>query len=348
MTRAFLVGAVIALTTAACSSDSGSGDGGGSGAAAGGASGGSGNSAGMGGTATDGGMATNAGAPSNSSDAVVGTFTVMLNDKQSSTTVSGVVRDAPPIELVAYVPDQKSGDCQLYLPTVPFCDPPCPSGQACRAGNVCAPQPTSHSVGTVTVRGLALEDGTNEFTMDPIGSSKAYSPSASVKLKYPPAAPGAPIELSTSGGDYAPFTIQTTGIAPIEGFDGDPLPLERDRPLELTWTAQPGAEVEVILEIAHHGGAKGKVICNAEDSGSLVIPASLVTELIGLGVAGYPDVTLTRKTVGSTQLPPGRVEFIMFNTQSRPVAIEGLTSCMADEDCPDGQVCGQDKACKAP
>ena len=103
-----------------------------------------------------------------------------------------------------------------------------------------------------------------------------------------------------------------------------------------------------MLEIAHHGGARGKIICAAEDTGALTIPSALVTELMGLGVAGFPDVTLTRKSVGSAQIGPGRVEFVIFASQTRPIAIEGLTSCMTDDDCPDGKRCGQDKACAAP
>jgi hypothetical protein len=197
------------------------------------------------------------------------------------------------------------------------------------------------------VRGLRTASGATEFTMDPVGSSKAYGPSGSVSISYPPTDPGAAVHLSAAGGDYAAFEIETRGIAPLEGFAGDALPLERDKPLELKWTASPDAQIEAVLEIAHHGGAKGKVICEAEDTGSLTIPATLVTQLIGLGVAGFPDVTLTRKSAGSTRIAPGRVEFVLFASSNRPIAIAGLTSCMSDTECPSGQICDQDKSCKA-
>lgn len=325
-----------ALATSACSSDSSPGN---DGTAAGGSGGG----------ASMPGGASNAGAPANPNDDAVGTFAVRLDARQSITTVSGVVRDGPAIELVPFLPDRKSGSCQLFLPKVPFCDPVCAANQVCDpVGDVCKARPTNHSVGTVTIEGLATEDGSNEFTMDPIGSSKAYNPSSSVRIQYPPTESGAPVRLTATGGDFAPFEIQTIGIASLEGFSGDPLPLDSGQPFPLTWTAEPGASVEVVLEIAHHGGQKGKVICNAEDTGSLVIPADLVTELIGLGVAGFPDVSLTRKSVGSTTIALGRVELMVSAGSTRQVAIAGLTSCMTDEECPDGEVCGQDKACAAP
>ncbi|HEY8943707.1 MAG TPA: hypothetical protein VIM73_05570, partial [Polyangiaceae bacterium] len=216
----------------------------------------------------------------------------------------------------------------------------------CAVGDVCVPRPTNRSVGTVTMRGLATASGTNEFTMDPVGSSKAYGPSASVQIQYPPTEPGAEVRLSAAGGDFAPFEITTEGIGPIAGFPSDPVPLESGKPLALTWTAEAGSDIEVVLEIAHHGGQKGKVICHAEDTGSLTIPATLVTELIGLGVAGFPDVSLTRKSVGVAMIAPGPVELAVFATVNRPVDIPGLTSCQTDEDCPMNQTCGQAKACE--
>jgi hypothetical protein len=328
--------AFAALMNGACS-DSGGDDGDApAGAGSGGASSGAGGSGG----------GTSAGAPATPSMETVGSFSVLLDVKQSATRISGVVRDGPAIPLVPFVPDEKSGDCQLFLPKPPFCDPVCSTDRVCAVGDVCIARPMNHSVGTVTIRGIATTSGANEFTMDPVGSSKAYGTSASVTLKYPPTEPGAAVSLSATGGDYAPFEIQTTGVGPIEGFSNEPLPLERGKPLMLEWTREPGAEVEVVLEIAHHGGQKGKIICNAQDTGSLVIPAALVTELIDLGVAGFPDVTLTRKSAGYTTIAPGRIELVVFSTTSREVSIPGLTSCMMDEDCPNNQRCGQNKACQ--
>lgn len=277
----------------------------------------------------------------------VGSFTVRLEALRSITTVSGSVRDAPAIEAVPYVPDQASGVCQLFVPEIPFCEQPCTLDQVCAPGGVCTARPKSYSLGTVTVNGLATEDGSNQFSMDPIGTSKSYGTPSGVKLKYPPAAPGAELRLTTSGGEFGPFEIVGKAIGPIEGFPSEPIPLKREQPLDLTWTAAPGTLIEAVLEIAHHGGARGKVICETEDTGALSIPAPLVTALLDLGVAGFPDVVVTRKSTSAAANAP-RLEFIMFADASRPVAIDGLTSCNTPDDCPEGQTCGQDKACAAP
>lgn len=355
-----LSSAAIALSSFACSSDSGDGDGTGATSAggqaqngagapsAGGVGGASGGTSGGAAGGTSGGLA---GASNPSGVEPVGSFTVRLEALRSITTISGSVRDAPAIEAVPYVGDMKSGVCQLFLPKIPFCEEQCASDRVCvpteTSSGTCQLRPKSYSVGTVTVNGVATEDGANQFAMEPIGASKSYGAPSGVKLKYPPAAPGSELRITTSGGDFEPFEIVTKAIGPIEGFSSEPIPLNRNQPLELTWTAAAGAEIEAVLEIAHHGGAKGKVICLTEDTGKLTIPADLVTSLMDLGVAGFPDVTVTRKSVGKAANAP-RLEFIMFADANRPVAIEGLTSCNTDEDCPTDQVCGQDKACAAP
>ena len=47
--------------------------------------------------------------------------------------------------------------------------------------------------------------------------------------------------------------------------------------------------MEVLLEISHHGGRKGQLVCRTDDNGSLMIPAELVTELINLGWKDPPS-----------------------------------------------------------
>jgi hypothetical protein len=82
-----------------------------------------------------------------------------------------------------------------------------------------------------------------------------------------------------------------------------------------------------------------------EDDGELVIAADLVTQLVDRGVAGFPTVTVTRRSVDSTMIAPGCVELEIGAQVIREVAIPGLSSCSNERPCPDGQTCQSDLTC---
>jgi hypothetical protein len=102
----------------------------------------------------------------------------------------------------------------------------------------------------------------------------------------------------------------------------------------------------VSIDISHHGGIKGTIECDAEDTGSLELSAAILTELLNLGVAGFPTIHISRKLVGSTTIAPGRVELAVVSDILIPVEIPGLTSCNDDSSCPNGQTCQPDETCK--
>lgn len=77
-----------------------------------------------------------------------------------------------------------------------------------------------------------------------------------------------------------------------------------------------------------------------------MIEAAILTELVNLGVAGFPAIAVTRKAVGSTTISPGRVELVVSSEVERAVEIPGLTSCTDDMQCPNGQTCQSDLTCK--
>ncbi len=270
-----------------------------------------------------------------------------LTGSAASTSMVGQVNDGPTPELTIWELTNEQGGCQLLVPRTPFCDPACGSGSACVEDGQCMAHPQSRSVGTVQLTGLRTEDGASTFAIEPIANN--YQPSASIKLQYPPFAEGDPVRLETGGGDYAPFVLQSQGIAALELVGDGAVPLAPDQPVMLQW-APPGqagiARIQVALNIAHHGGERGKITCDVEDSGSLEIPASLVTELIGLGVSGFPMISITRAAVGHTTIEPGRVELVVFSRVERAVEIPGLTSCTEDAHCPTGQTCQLDMRCE--
>ena len=140
--------------------------------------------------------------------------------------------------------------------------------------------------------------------------------------------------------------------------------MARSQPLAVTWTPSAkskSARIYLKLDIAHHGGIAARINCDLADSGSVTIPASLVTKLMDRGLAGFPSITLTRRTVDSTIVGPGCVDFVVASEEAREVEVEGVISCNTSEDkptctpeevkdgckqCPTGMKCGDGFRCK--
>jgi Cys-rich repeat protein len=205
-------------------------------------------------------------------------------------------------------------------------------------------------VGTVTLTGLKTTPTSTEIVMNPVAPGFAYQPTASVNIDYPPADEGAEIAVATSGGDYSAFQLKATGIVPLEVLGPDPVPMQSGQPMALSWTPRGSAgksRIQVKVEISHHGGAKGAINCDVEDTGSLSVAESLVTGLITLGVAGFPTVTLSRVSTGSTDIAPGRVDLLVVQAVQRSLSIPGVVSCTTNADCPSGQTCTSTRLCSA-
>lgn len=287
---------------------------------------------------------------------LAGTFQVRLvapvpaMDGQPETpgyaAVLGKVYDGPTPSQIVWEKGTKDGDCQLLTPRVPFCSTPCGGSAVCVEDETCQPYPTAHSAGKVTAKGLKTESGATEFSMDPVASS--YQTPAGVKLLYPPFAEGDAITFEASGDHFSAFSVASKGITPLNLTNAS-ITLEPDQPLMLTWTPPGQAGISTIhvkLDISHHGGTKGVLECEAADTGSLTLSAAILTELVNLGVAGFPTVVVTRKAVGSTTISPGRVELVIASDVERAVQIPGVTSCTDDTQCPNGQTCQSDLTCK--
>jgi hypothetical protein len=251
----------------------------------------------------------------------------------------GVVYDKPaPIEGAKFEPAEEIGDCQLLLPLNPFCDPACDIKSVCTADAVCTPYSTAQNLGVLTLSGLMPAD----FSMDPAAPSYKYQPPPSVRLPYPPCSEGDRVSLTAPS---VGFTMAAGCVAPIV-LDNDTIPVRANQALSLSW--QPptttGTRVGIDLEIAHHGGAAGKIVCDVADTGSFVIPEPLVTRLVGLGLAGFPAITLTRHVRIAASSEPD-VYFSIASTTSRLVDT-GVISCGATMPCPSGMTCKANKTCE--
>jgi hypothetical protein len=291
-------------------------------------------------------------APPGDPDMLVGAFQVLMTAAAEATEVSpavtaqtsfiGRVQDGPTPELVRWVETGAEGPCRLLVPSVPFCGTPCGGSAACVADDVCQPYPTAREVGTLTVTGISTGAGETTFTVDPIASNYQRS-----GLPFPAFAEGAPLRVETSGGAYAPFSLEARAIAAI-ALTNPPMRLVSGEPATLTWSPATQADQSLVLvrlDISHHGGSNGKIECEAPDTGTLTLPGALVDALLELGSAGFPTVIATRRAVGSAVIAPGRVDLWVLSSVEQSVEIPGVVSCTADEDCPEGQTCQPDLTC---
>ncbi|WP_437588656.1 hypothetical protein [Sorangium sp. So ce1000] len=319
---------------------------------------GSGGSASSGGSESSGstGGSSGSGEPTGDPTKLVGAFQVRSlpaapsaggePEASGSTSLVGKIYDGPTPSQLVWELKAEEGGCQLLTPRVPFCNEPCGGSAVCVEDDTCQPYPAAHSAGEVTVTGLNLTSGAASLVMSPTANN--YQPPAGVKLAYPPADEGQVVRLEARGDYFSAFTVEAKGVSPLELLN-ETIALESGQPVQLEWTppGQAGiSRLHVKLDISHHGGTKGMIDCNVEDTGSLALPASLVKQLLDLGVAGFPTIIVTRESVGSTTIPPGRVDLIISSQIEQAVEIAGLTSCNDDSQCPDGQTCQSDLTCQ--
>ena len=264
--------------------------------------------------------------------ALFGTITVHLREAragaEASSVVSGTVYDGPsPLDFgLAAVLEE--GECQLREVTHPFCDPSCESGTTCVRDGECMPYPRAQNVGVLSVSGLL-----RPVTLEPFPPSFFYQ---SEELPFPPCAEGDTVHLRSEA-----FEADARCVAPLVVDAETEILVREDEPVTLDW--QPAgdpelAEVHVLLDVSHHGGKRGDIVCTVPDTGHYDIPASLVTPLLELGLAGYPSVILTRFTKGTSS--PADVQFRVAASVERAVDT-GVRSCVpnSEDDCPSGQTC---------
>lgn len=266
----------------------------------------------------------------------VGAFAVSL--EAGFTAVQGQIANGVAPATVGRV-EAESGRCALIVPPGLFCEPGCEAGEVCGADG-CVPAPTNVSVGDITVTGLALE------VMMSAGPPVFFY-SFRGTLPDPPYAPNAAIALSADGGEHDAFSLAINGVERLE-LDGTSVPMRMGEPVMLRWTPpSDGAvtEVHVDLNIANHGGTPGRIDCVVPDTGMFAVPVELVDMLLMNGFSGFPSAALTRRSIRSTEIDLGCVQFESRSLAVYDVEIDGLISCSSDDDCPDAQTCQGDLTC---
>ena len=303
----------------------------------------------LGGTSSELGGASSADAGGAGSDELVGTFQVQVlvdeaDDTTGMTKVVGQVGDGPVPANVVWTVTKQDGACRLETPTVPFCEAGC-GADVCVADDTCQAYPTAHSVGDVTLSGANVVGGGAVVGLKEIVN--AYQLPAGTALVYPPFTAGDDVKVHATGGDYTAFDLSAKGVDPLLITSTD-FELDKAKPLALAWAAADdpkASQIYVKLDISHHGGIKGMIECDADDSGVLTISADLITELTGLGVAGFPSIVMLRQSLDTAQIAPGKVKLEVSSRAERAVSVKGVASCNVDDDCPSGQTCQMDSTC---
>jgi hypothetical protein len=296
-----------------------------------------------GGTAADGGSST--GKPE-----LLGTFKIEVTADETgpttgTTSVLGKVSSGATPLVAAWEDAATEGSCRLEKPRYPLCTPACGSA-VCVEDDVCQAYPEAQNVGAVTLTGVQVTGGGASLALKE--TAKAYQPPPGTAFAYPPFAEGDAVALSAAGGDLPAFEVETTAVAPL-WLTSEDLMLEEGKALELTWDGaadSKASSIHVKLDISHHGGSKGMIECDQADTGSLSIPAALVTELLGLGVAGFPTVKVTRAASANAKVGSGEVALVVASATERSVTIAGLESCTADDQCATGETCQSDLTCQ--
>ncbi len=233
----------------------------------------------------------------------------------------------------------ESGPCELLGPRTLTCDTPCESGQTCAGDGMCIPTPEKVSVGALTISGLAAP-----WEVRPNGITKDYS--ASLADPFPAFAAGDQIELA-AGGDFVPaFALSATAVETLTSEQAS-VPVARGSSASLAWASSGSGTGDVLITftVNAHGATTGWIECIVPDTGAFDVPEPLVTELIDLGLSGFPRVTVERRSLAATTVEGGCVDFKVASEITLDLEVEGLVSCSTSEECADGQTCSPEFVC---
>ncbi len=255
--------------------------------------------------------------------AVVVALHPAAEDAEGYTSVLARFFDGPTPDALPNRLKDEVGDCQLLVPDLPFCSSAC-TPAVCTASDVCTPYPNPKSAGTLELAGLGAA-----LQVEPATTMFVYQPPS---LPNPPCVEGEEIAAKTEA-----FELSARCIPQLELTGADPIPVMSGQTVHVEWVppAEPASSrIRIGLDISHHGGKKGEISCDVPDTGSFDIPASLVTQLVELGLAGFPTINVNRVSVDES----GGASLVVSSDITRAVDT-GVTSCQEDTECPDGQTC---------
>ena len=247
--------------------------------------------------------------------------------------VSGSIADGVvPITVLELI--GSDGDCEVKRRNNPFCDPSCESGETCDFDGNCITYPSNQDLGVVTVLGLdeAVE-------MEAVVPGNTYF---NTSLPHPAFSGGELLELQMPGGTYGPIALFGVGVEDLNATDTE-WRVESGNDLIVSWDPPAGelvrSEVTLRINIDQHGTSPSSVYCTFEDDGEGTVPASVVQQLVEVGVSGFPSGLLVRRTADKADAGDGCTDFEVSSRRDVAVDVIGYTPCISDNDCPDGQTC---------
>jgi hypothetical protein len=203
--------------------------------------------------------------------------------------------------------------------------------------------PVQRSVGTVTITGLSTS-----VSLTPDTTTSAYGFAGDIP--QPGFTEGAAITLNAAGAVYGPFSLSAQGVAALTLTSGE-VTVATGTPITLTWTpptTPANGRIHISLNLASHGTDSVALDCDVADTGSYQIPATLITQLLKEEVAGYPTLTVARRTADSIAIAPGCVDLLVQAVVVSEVVIAGVTYCAnrgETAECVTGQICKDNYIC---
>ena len=231
-------------------------------------------------------------------------------EQEDFSFVSGDVKNGVlPITVLEEI--DAEGDCRLLRRNNPFCAPTCTAGTTCNFDGECIAFPTALDVGTTYVDGLVAP-----VSMNATPPGNTYFDTS---IPHVPYDDGVALRLRMTTPPLELF-----GVA-VKALDADPAwDLSRGDDLSVTWNApaeNSRSNVEVRMSVDQHGTTPATLVCIFADTGSAVVPASMVDALLDQGVTGFPNGSIQRQTVDSVAHDGGCVDFTVASTRVADITV---------------------------
>lgn len=211
-------------------------------------------------------------------------------DKMREGTIFAVAYDG------VFEVDLEAGSCvYLVLKEWSFCEPQCQDDFFCNSYGECEVSPRFLSAGDLTIEGLNVPIN---VTQDETGYLTEHSSTENLFES------SSQIAVSASGDVIPAFDLETMGVGTM-----DPLPCDQSMPaatdFTLQWSnAESGARIRFELISMMHAGNGPMVLCEADDTGSITVPAAIIDRYL-LDRTAYQTWILTRYSRDLTEVASG-------------------------------------------
>lgn len=181
---------------------------------------------------------------------------------------------------IYWTKEAEIGPCTFYSASFGECIPECTAPEECGADNQCHDESWTWgfiNAGTITVSGLK-----SELSLVPIsvGANDYYTsywttePTTGAIFDE-----GDTITATSPGGELGAFEVSVTGCAEMTADLTCPPSIVNGESLTIRWTPGDAAKdtVRFAMQSGNHASQFSSIICETDDTGSLVVDASLIS-----------------------------------------------------------------------